>query len=220
MTLVSPDGDMGFPGKVTAHVRYTLAGDKLRMDYSATTDKPTVINLTNHSYFNMAGAGDVLGQTLMIKASRYTPVDANLIPTGEIAPVAGTPFDFTRPTPIGAHIHDANEQLKIGLGYDHNWVFDAHTLATPAAILRDPSSGRTLTIYTTEPGVQFYSGNHLDGTQAAYNGGTVPHYGGLCLETQHYPDSPNEPKFPSTTLVPGKPYASTTIFEFSVTGMM
>ena len=219
LTLVSPDGDQGFPGTLTAKVRYTLMGDKLRMDYSASTDKPTVINLTNHSYFNLTGSGDVLGQTMMIKASKYTPVDASLIPTGEIAPVEGTPFDFSKPTLIGAHIHDTNDQLKLGAGFDHNYVFDAHTLATPVAIARDPKSGRTLTVYTTEPAVQFYSGNHLDGTQPAFDGGKVPANGGFCLETQHYPDSPNKPKFPSTTLLPGKPMMSTTIFQFTVTGI-
>jgi aldose 1-epimerase len=221
LTLVSPDGDMGFPGTVTAHVVYTLTGDKLRMDYSATTDKPTVINLTNHTYFNMAGTGNILAQTLMIRADRYTPVDANLIPTGELAKVAGTPFDFTKPTPIGARINDKNDQLKIGLGYDHNWVLNApYSITSPAAIFRDPSSGRTLTVYTTEPGVQFYTGNHLDAATKTRTGEPNQIHGGICLETQHYPDSPNEPSFPSTTLLPGKPYHSTTIFQFNVTGIM
>jgi aldose 1-epimerase len=221
LSLISPDGDMGFPGNVIAHVKYTLMGDKLQMEYSATTDKPTVINLTNHSYFNLAGSGDILGQTLMIRADRYTPVDKNLIPTGELAKVAGTPFDFIKPTPIGARINDQNDQLKIGLGYDHNFVLNApDTLMQPAAVLRDPNSGRTLTVYTTEPGVQFYSGNHLDGTMKGRTGDGYQQHAGLCLETQHYPDSPNEPKFPSTALLPGKPYHSITIFQFSVTGMM
>jgi aldose 1-epimerase len=221
MTIVSPDGDQGFPGTVTAHVLYTLAGDKLRMDYSATTDKPTVINLTNHSYFNMAGTGDILGQTLMLRADRYTPVDAALIPTGELAKVAGTPFDFTKPIAIGTHINDGGDQLKYGLGYDQNFVLKApYSLTSPAAIFRDPSSGRTLTVFTTEPGVQFYTGNHLDGTMKGKTGDGYQIHAGICLETQHYPDSPNKPAFPSTTLLPGKPYHSTTIFQFNVTGIM
>jgi aldose 1-epimerase len=220
LSLISADGDMGFPGNVIAHVKYTLMGDKLQMEYSATTDKPTVINLTNHSYFNLAGAGDILGQTLMIRADRYTPVDANLIPTGELAKVAGTPFDFTKATAIGTRINDKNDQLKIGLGYDHNFVLNApYTLTKPAAVLRDPSSGRTLTVFTTEPGVQFYSGNHLDGTMKGRTGDGYQLHAGLCLETQHYPDSPNQPKFPSTTLTPEKPYHSVTVFQFHVTGM-
>ncbi len=216
LTLVSPDLDMGFPGTLTAHVRYTLAGDKLRIDYAATTDKPTVINLTNHTYFNLAGSGDILGHTLMLNASRYTPVDAKLIPTGQLAPVAGTPFDFTRPTPIGARIGDVNEQLKLAGGYDHNWVLNApHTLTKPAAVVTDPASGRVLKVYTVEPGVQFYTGNFLDGTFKGRAGAPYNLHGGLCLETQHYPNSPNQDNFPSTTLRPGKPYHTTTVFEFT-----
>ena len=219
MTLLSPDGDMGFPGAVTAHVRYTLTGDKLRLDYSATTDKPTVINLTNHAYFNLAGTGDMLSHTLLLRASRYTPVDRNLIPTGQLAPVAGTPFDFTHGHPIGDRIHDLSDpQMKIGNGYDHNWCLDnPGSLTTPAAILRDPSSGRTLTIFTTEPGIQFYSGNKLD--HDGRNGEHYSTYGGIALETQHFPDSPNKPGFRSTTLLPGRPYTSITILQFDVTGI-
>ncbi len=215
LTLVSPDGDMGFPGTLTAHVRYTLEGDKLKIAYTATTDKPTVINLTNHSYFNLAGGGQILDHVAMINADRYTPTDATLIPTGELAPVAGTPFDFQNPNPIGARIHADNAQLKGAKGYDHNFVLKApHTLTTPAAMVTDPKSGRTLTVYTTEPGVQFYTGNSLDGSFTG-NLGKEDQYDGFCLETQHFPDSPNHPKFPTTTLNPGQTYRTTTIFQFT-----
>ncbi len=219
LTLISKDGDMGFPGTLTAHVRYTLEGDRLRVAYTATTDKDTVVNLTQHSYFNLAGAGsgDVLGDTMMIRAGRYNPVDKAQIPTGELAPVAGTPFDFRKPVAIGAHIHDANAQLAIGGGYDHNWVIDQPgSLAAPVAEVTDPRNGRTLKVYTTEPGVQFYSGNGLDGSFHAPNGAAYNKFGGLCLETQHFPDSPNEPKFPTTELKPGQTYRTTTVFEFGV----
>lgn len=218
LTVVSPDGDMGFPGTVTAHVTYTLTGDKLRMDYAATSDKPTVVNLTNHAYFNLAGKGDILGDTLMIDADKFTPIDAGLIPAGPLAPVTGTPFDFKTPTAIGARINTTNEQLKLAGGYDHNWVLNApHTLTKPAAVVTDPGSGRTLKVFTVEPGVQFYSGNFLDGTYKGRDGSPYKKYAGLCLETQHYPDSPNRPDFPSTTLLPGKRYHTSTIFEFTVT---
>jgi aldose 1-epimerase len=218
LTVVSPDGDMGFPGTVTAHVTYTLAGDKLRIDYAATTDKPTVVNLTNHSYFNLAGKGDILGQVLTIDADKYTPIDAGLIPAGPLAPVAGTPFDFSKPTAIGARIQTPNEQLKLAGGYDHNWILNApHTLTKAAAVVMDPASGRTLKVFTVEPGVQFYSGNFLDGKYKGRDGSPYNKYAGLCLETQHYPDSPNRPDFPSTTLLPGKQYRTSTIFEFTVT---
>lgn len=216
LTLVSPDGDMGFPGTLTAHVRYTLMGDKLKIAYTATTDKPTVLNLTNHSYFNLAGSGDILGNVLKINASRYTPTDAKLIPTGELPSVAGTPFDFRTPTAIGARINDKNEQLTFAGGYDHNWVLDApHTLTRPAVILTEPNSGRILTVYTDQPGVQFYTGNFLDGTYTGVNGFNYTKHAGLCLETQHYPDSPNHPRFPTTTLNPGQTYRTTTIFQFT-----
>ncbi len=217
LTLVSKDGDQGFPGTVTAQVRYTLVGDKLRMDYTASTDKPTVINLTNHAYFNLAGGGDILNHVLKLDASRYTPVDSGLIPTGELAPVAGTPFDFTTPTPIGARIKTANDQLKIAGGYDHNWVLSGPAALKEAARVTDPASGRTLVVATTEPGVQFYSGNFLDGTFHGRGGTQYNKYAGMCLETQHFPDSPNHPAFPSTTLRPGKPMHSTTVFQFTVT---
>ena len=222
LTVVSPDGDQGFPGKLTASVKYTLVGDKLRMDYNATTDKPTVINLTNHTYFNLAGKGDILGDILTINADKYTPTDAGLIPTGVLAPVAGTPFDFNKPTAIGARIHEPNDQLKIGGGYDHNYVLKANhspvnLLAAPAAVVVDPGSGRTLKVFTIEPGVQFYAGNSLDGSFKGRDGMVYAKNTGFCLETQHYPDSPNEPKFPTTTLLVGQPYHTSTIFEFTVT---
>jgi aldose 1-epimerase len=216
LTVVSKDGDMGFPGTLTAHVKYTLEGDKLRMDYSATTDKPTVVNLTNHSYFNLAGTGNILGEVLMIDADKYTPIDAGLIPAGPLAPVAGTPFDFKTPTAIGARINTPNEQLKLAGGYDHNWILNApHTLTKAAAVVTDPGSGRVLKVFTLEPGVQFYSGNFLDGSFKGRDGKPYNKYAGLCLETQHYPDSPNRPDFPSTTLLPGKEYHTSTIFEFT-----
>ena len=217
LTLVSPDGDQGFPGKLTAHVAYTLMGDKLKIAYTATTDKPTVINLTNHTYFNLAGKGDILGTVLQLNAGKYTPTDAALIPTGDTPPVAGTPFDFNKPTPIGARINDANDQLKMAGGYDHNWILTGPpTLLHPAAKAMDPANGRVLTVYTTEPGVQFYTGNFLDGTLKNRDGATIEKHGGFCLETQHYPDSPNHPKFPTTTLKPGATYRTNTVFQFSV----
>jgi aldose 1-epimerase len=216
LTLVSPDGDMGFPGTLTAHVRYTLEGDKIKIAYTATTDKPTVINLTNHSYFTLARSGTVLDQILQINADKYTPVDEHSIPLGQLAPVAGTPFDFRKPTVIGSRINDNNEQLKIGHGYDHNFVLNPpHTLDHPAVILSDPKSGRVLTVYTTEPGVQVYTGNFLDGTFTGVNGEKYVKNDGICFETQHYPDSPNHPAFPTTTLNPGQTYRTTTIFQFT-----
>ena len=219
MTLVSPDGDMGFPGKLTAHVRYTLVGDSVHINYSATTDKPTVTNLTNHSYFNLSGDGngDVLHDVLMINADKYTPVDKTLIPAGGAQPVAGTPFDFRKPTPIGERIGDNNEQLKIAGGYDHNWVLNGpNGELKVAAKLYDPKSGRVLTVSTTQPGVQFYSGNFLDGTYTGKAGSKYEKHAGLCLETQHFPDSPNQPAFPSTELKPGQTLHTETIFAFSV----
>ncbi len=219
MSLVSPDGDMGFPGTLTVHVRYSVEGHALRILYSATTTKPTVVNLTNHSYFNLAGdgKGSILDDVLMIPADRYTPVDATQIPTGELAPVKGTPFDFLQPTAIGARIDEDNAQLKIGGGYDHNFVLNGKPGSLHlAAKVYDPKSGRTLTVMTTQPGVQFYSGNFLDGKQHGKYGVTYEKYSGFCLETQHFPDSPNEPKFPSTLVKPGETMRSETEFVFGV----
>jgi aldose 1-epimerase len=218
-TLVSPDGAMGFPGKLTVHVRYTLSGSALHINYSASSDKPTVTNITNHTYFNLSGegSGTILGEVLEINADGYTPVDAGLIPVGGVKPVAGTPFDFRKPTEIGARINEPNEQLKIAGGYDHNWVLRGKNGEMKlAARLYDPKSGRVLTVSTTQPGVQFYSGNFLDGSFKDAAGVPFTKNSGLCLETQHYPDSPNQPEFPSTLLKPGETMHSETIFAFSV----
>jgi aldose 1-epimerase len=218
-TFVSPDGDMGFPGALTATVRYTLKGTTLHIEYTATTDKATVVNLTNHAYFNLHGddAGNILDQKIEINADRYTPVNATLIPTGELAPVAGTPLDFRKAEVIGARIDADFAQLKIAGGYDHNWVLNGKpgTLHL-AAKVTDPASGRTLTVETTEPGVQFYSGNFLDGSFTGRHGVKYEKRTGFCLETQHFPDSPNHPDFPSTELKPGETMHSTTTFTFGV----
>ncbi|HUX32779.1 MAG TPA: aldose epimerase family protein [Gemmatimonadaceae bacterium] len=219
-THTSPDGDQGYPGALTARVTYTLANDnRLVIDYHATTDKPTILNITNHSYFNLAGAGsgDVLGQLMMINADSTTPVDSTLIPTGTLAAVDGTPFDFRKPTAIGARIAEDNQQLKFAGGYDHNFVLDRTdtTSLVHAARAEDPASGRTLDVYTTQPGVQFYTGNFLDGSFAG-KGGTYIHRGAFCLETQHFPDSPNHPNFPSVVLRPGQTFNAQTVFAFGV----
>jgi aldose 1-epimerase len=224
LTYTDPDGYNGFPGQVRNVVTYTLTqGNALRIDYSATTTKPTVINLTNHTYFNLAGEGSgaVFDQLLKINADKYTPTNANLIPTGQLAPVAGTPFDFRTIKPIGRDIRSADmpdgNQLVLAHGYDHNWVLNGSGLKL-AAVAADPGSGRVLSTYTTEPGVQFYSGNFLVGDLVGPSGHTYRQSDGFTLETQHYPDSPNEPSFPSTRLDPGHPFASSTIYKFSTAG--
>jgi aldose 1-epimerase len=217
LTLTSPCGDLGCPGSLTTHVEYTLSGDTLRLTYSATTDTRTVINLTNHTYFNLAseGSGSVLKQKLILPASSYTPVDKDLMPTGVLAPVAGTPFDFRSPTAIGDRIHADDPQLTIARGYDHNFVLDGKGFRIAARVW-DPVSGRSLTVRTTEPGVQFYSGNFLNGKLIGIGGRPYERHAGFCLETQHYPNSSNQPSFPSTILRPGQEFYSVTTFKFSV----
>jgi aldose 1-epimerase len=216
-THVSPDGDMGFPGTLTAKVRYTLQGNTLRLDYSATTDKPTIQNLTNHSYFNLRGddEGDILNHVVELFSGSFTPTDAEQIPTGAIASLAGTPLDFRKPTAIGARINDDFEALKLGRGYDHNFVVDgqAGTLRR-AARVTEPGSGRTLTVETTEPGIQLYSGNFLNGAFVGRHGKKYDFRTGFCLETQHFPDAPNHANFASTVLRPGETFRSTTSFTF------
>ena len=221
LTHVSPDGDMEYPGRLDVRVTYTLTDrDELVVDYAATTDKATPVNLSQHSYFNLAGDArrDILGHVLQLDASRYTPVDSALIPTGELASVEGTPFDFRTPTAIGARIDQRHEQLRVGGGYDHNFVLDhSGSGLRHAARVVEPVSGRTLDIYTDQPGIQLYSGNFLDGSIRGKNGRVYAHRFGLCLETQHFPDSPNKAAFPSTILHPGERYTSQTVFRFGTT---
>ena len=218
----SPDGEEGYPGNLNVTVTYRLDGGALRIDYAAATDRPTVLNLTNHSYFNLAGegSGDVMGHELTLMADQYTPTDAASIPNGELAAVDGTPFDFRRPTAVGARIREAHPQIVAGRGYDHNFVLrkSAPGALEPFARVREPLSGRTLEGATTEPGVQFFSGNNLDGSLVGSGGRVYRQSAGFCLETQHFPDSPNKPHFPSTVLRPGERFASTTVFTFGVEG--
>ena len=223
LTYLSADGEMGFPGNLKTEVTYSLTeNNELRIDYKASTDKPTVLNLTNHSYFNLAGAGngDILQQVATLHASHYTPVNAKLIPTGELAPVAGTPMDFTQPTAIGKNIKADHPQLKFAEpkqgGFDFNWVLDTQgDQKKLAADVSDPQSGRRLQLYTSEPGVQFYTSNFLDGSVKGKAGKTYQHWSAFTLETQHYPDAPNQPNFPSTRLDPGKTYTQHTVLKFS-----
>ncbi|MGA2420880.1 MAG: aldose epimerase family protein [Candidatus Acidiferrum sp.] len=215
---LSKDGEENFPGNLSVRVTFMLTNsNELQIVYEASTDKKTVVNLTNHAYFNLAGSGTILDETLMIAADRFTPVDSSQIPTGELRSVAGTPFDFRKPTVIGARIEQDDEQLKIGHGYDHNWVLNSGGSAKPtlAAAVTDPRSGRRLEVWTTEPGIQLYTSNFLDGTAHGKGGVAYARRSALCLETQHFPDSPNHPAFPTTELLPGAKFRSETIYKFS-----
>ena len=221
LTYLSKDGEEGYPGNLKSIVKYTLSDmDELIIDYTATTDKPTVLNLTNHMYFNLAGegTGDILGHRMELFANRFTPVDDTLIPTGELQNVADTPFDFRQPHAIGERINANDEQIKRGGGYDHNFVLNgpAGEQVVRAARVSDPGSGRMMEVFSTEPGVQFYTGNFLDGTIKGKGGKVYQRRYGFCLETQHFPDSPNKPAFPTVVLRPGQTHRTTTVYKFSV----
>ena len=219
LQYTSKAGEEGFPGNLNVTAVYTLTDDNaLRVEFTATTDADTHCNLTHHSYFNFAGKGDILGHVVTINADRFTPVDANLIPTGELRAVKGTPLDFTTPTVVGARIENADDQLKLGKGYDHNWVLNQKSAGTltHAATVSEPTSGRVMEVWTTEPGMQFYSGNFLDGSITGKGGWTYAFRNGFCMEPQHFPDSPNHPSFPTTVLKPDQIYKNTIIYKYSV----
>jgi aldose 1-epimerase len=217
LTYQSKDGEEGYPGNLTAVVTYKLSDDnRLQIHYTATTDKPTVVNLTNHSYWNLRGEGDILNHLVTLNADRYTPIDAGLIPTGELLPVAGTPFDFRKPSTPGARIGNPDPQLRLGKGYDHNWVLNRTGKGLEmAARIEEATSGRVMEVYTDQPGIQFYTGNFLDGSVKGKGGKPANLHAAFCFETQHFPDSPNKPSFPSVVLKPGEKYDTTTEFRFS-----
>jgi aldose 1-epimerase len=215
LSYLSKDGDAGFPGNLSATVTYTLEKGDLRMEYSATTDKDTVLNLSNHAYFNLGQQSDILGNQVTLHASHFTLLDATQIPTGELKSVEGTPFDFRKPMTVGARINDNDPQLKIGNGYDNNWVIDGAGKLIEAAEIYEPTSGRVLRVWTDQPGIQLYTGNSLDPSVKGKGGKPMDFRSALCLETQHYPDSPNHPNFPTTELKPGERYHTVTVYSLS-----